>query len=75
MIQNSFITRYKRDLGRRLHHERRKTMGKGQFDEDDEEETERLSVSDAAMIWRSNGEDEDYMFGYSERALRKALGE
>lgn len=48
-------------------------MGKGQFDED-EEETERLSVSDAAMIWRSNGEDEDYMFGYSERALRKALG-
>ena len=44
-------------------------MGKGQFDED-EEETERLSVSDAAMIWRSNGEDEDYMFGYSERALR-----
>ncbi len=35
--------------------------------------SERLSVSDAALIWMSNGMDEDYTFGYSEDELRDAL--
>jgi hypothetical protein len=34
---------------------------------------ESLSVWDAADIWMSNGQDEDYMFGYSESELRRAL--
>ena len=42
------------------------------FDEFDEED-EGLSVYDAAMIWISNGKDEDYMFGYSEEELEDAL--
>lgn len=36
-------------------------------------EDERISVYDAADIWVSNGEDDDYMFGYSEDELRRAL--
>ena len=32
-----------------------------------------LSVYDAALIWASNGKDEDYMFGYSEDELEDAL--
>lgn len=35
--------------------------------------SERLSVYDAALIWQSNGMDEDYTFGYSENELRDAL--
>lgn len=31
--------------------------------------SERISVDDAALIWRSHGKDEDYMFGYSEDEL------
>ena len=31
-----------------------------------------LSVYDAADIWLSKGQDEDYMFGYSEDELRRA---
>ncbi len=38
---------------------------------DDDEET--LSVYDAALIWMSNGKDEDYTFGYSEDELEDAL--
>lgn len=34
---------------------------------------ERLSSYDAALIWMSNGMDEDYTFGYSEEELRRAL--
>lgn len=34
---------------------------------------ENLSVYDAAMIWLSNGKDEDYMFGYTEEELEDAL--
>jgi hypothetical protein len=41
-------------------------------DEEDDEEGESLDVHTAAAIWRSNGEDEDYMFGYSEDELREA---
>jgi chromosome segregation ATPase len=33
---------------------------------------ERLSVEDAALIWLSNGMDEDYTCGYSESELRRA---
>ena len=38
-----------------------------------DEEGESLSAYDAAMIWLSNGKDEDYMFGYSEDELEDAL--
>lgn len=60
-------------------------MGEGNFkcsicgfeyhdDDYDEEDTgEGLSVFDAALIWRSHGRDEDYMFGYSEIELEEAL--
>ena len=42
-------------------------------DEELDEDDERLSVYDAAMIWISHGKDEDYMFGYSEEELESAL--
>ena len=32
-----------------------------------------LSVYDAALIWASNGKDEDYMFDYTEEELEAAL--
>jgi len=35
-------------------------------------EDQSLSVYDAADIWLSRGQDEDYMFGYSEDELRRA---
>lgn len=34
---------------------------------------ESLDVYDAALIWLSNGKDEDYMFGYTEEELEYAL--
>lgn len=45
------------------------------LDDDDEEDddSEALSAYDAALIWQSNGRDEDYMFGYTEDELRRAL--
>lgn len=43
------------------------------YDEEEEDEGERLSVWDAAEIWASHGKDEDYMFGYSEDELENAL--
>lgn len=46
-------------------------MGLG---DDDEDTGEALSVEDAADIWRSNGMDSDYAFGYSEDELRRASG-
>jgi hypothetical protein len=45
----------------------------GLYDDDDDEDGESLSVYDAAEIWRSNGMDEDYTFGYTEDELRDAL--
>lgn len=42
-------------------------------DEDDEDSGEGLDVYDAALIWLSNGCDEDYTFGYDEDELRQAL--
>ena len=41
--------------------------------DDDDYDGERLSVYDAALIWESNGRDEDYSFGYSEDELEDAL--
>jgi chromosome segregation ATPase len=47
---------------------------------DDDEDSdghpdERLSVEDAADIWRSSGMDEDRMFGYTEEELERAAEE
>lgn len=41
--------------------------------DDNEDEGENLSVYDAALIWTSNGKDEDYTFGYTEEELEDAL--
>lgn len=41
-------------------------------DDDDDDDGEGLSVFDAADIWRSHGEDEDYMFGYTREELEEA---
>ncbi|WP_298863494.1 hypothetical protein [uncultured Microbacterium sp.] len=43
--------------------------------QDLEDESESLSVYDAADIWRSHGEDPDYRFGYSDDELRSAAEE
>ena len=43
------------------------------YDDDEKEDGETLSVYDAALIWLSNGKDEDYMFGYSEEELEDVL--
>lgn len=43
------------------------------LDDDDEDDSESLSVYEAAEIWASHGKDEDYMFGYSEEELEDAL--
>ena len=44
------------------------------YDDDGlDEEGEALSVYDAALIWMSNGKDEDYTFGYTEEELEEAL--
>ena len=39
----------------------------------DDDSDECLSVYDAALIWASNGKDEDYTFGYTEEELENAL--
>ena len=39
----------------------------------DDEDDERISVYDAAEIWRDSGMDEDETYGYSEDELRAAL--
>lgn len=39
----------------------------------DDEDDERISVYDAAEMWRDSGEDEDEMYGYTEAQLRRAL--
>lgn len=44
-------------------------------DEEDDMEGEPLSVYAAADIWRSNGEDPDYSFGYDEDELSRAAEE
>lgn len=42
-------------------------------DYDSDDDGEELSVYDAALIWASNGKDEDYSFGYSEEELEDVL--
>lgn len=37
------------------------------------DDDESLIVYNAALIWMSNGKDEDYTFGYSEEELEDAL--
>ena len=44
-------------------------------EDEDDMEGEPLSVYDAADIWRSNGEDPDYSFGYDEDELSRAAEE
>ena len=44
-----------------------------EYDEDEFGDSETISVDEAALIWASNGKDEDYTFGYSEYELEKAL--
>lgn len=44
-----------------------------EYDNDDDDDNESLSVWDAADIWESSGRDEDYMFGYTEEDLEDAL--
>lgn len=39
----------------------------------DDDESECISVEEAALIWASNGKDEDYTFGYDEDELEDAL--
>jgi hypothetical protein len=46
----------------------------GHHSVDDDDESERLSVWDAADIYLSKGLDEDYMFGYTHEELMKASG-
>ena len=42
-------------------------------EENEDDDDESISVYDAALIWASNGKDEDYMFGYTEEELEDAL--
>ena len=39
----------------------------------EDDDSENISVYDAAEIWRDSGFDEDSTFGYSEDELRDAL--
>ena len=39
----------------------------------DDDDSEALSVYEAASIWASNGKYEDYTFGYTEEELEDAL--
>ncbi|MDF2800388.1 MAG: hypothetical protein K0S61_291 [Anaerocolumna sp.] len=41
--------------------------------DDDDDDSESISVYEAAEIWASHGKDEDYIFGYSEEELENAL--
>lgn len=43
------------------------------YDEDKFDDSEAISVDEAALIWASNGKDEDYTYGYSEDELEQAL--
>ena len=43
------------------------------YDEEVFDDAQAISVDEAALIWASNGKDEDYTFGYSEDELEDAL--
>lgn len=51
--------------------ERQEFYAHGAFGEDDDEDG-GLPPDEAADIWRSNGMDEDYMFGYDVDTLRNS---
>lgn len=57
------------------HHDENVLYSQYDPDEEQDQEGEPLSVYDAAEIWGSKGQDEDYMFGYSEDELRRAADE
>ena len=48
-------------------------MPRRRKNDDDNHDDEYISVQDAALIWASNGQDEDYTFGYTEEELADAL--
>ena len=43
------------------------------YDEEVFDDAQAISVDEAALIWASNGKDEDYTYGYSEDELEQAL--
>ncbi|MGI6671387.1 MAG: hypothetical protein ACOX58_07435 [Christensenellales bacterium] len=43
------------------------------YDDDDDNDGESLSVYDAALIWAPHGKDEDYIFRYTEDKLEDVL--
>ena len=43
------------------------------YDEEVFDDAQGISVDEAALIWASNGKDEDYTYGYSEDELEDAL--
>ena len=47
--------------------------GEEEYDDEGIDYEDRLSAEDAADIWMSSGQDEDYTFGYSEEELRNTL--
>ena len=50
-----------------------KLYGGDTYNDDDETDNgERISLEEAAEIWRCHGKDEDYTFGYSEDELENA---
>lgn len=44
-----------------------------EYDDNDDDGDESLSVDEAAQIWASHGKDEDYTFGYSQEDLNDAF--
>ena len=43
------------------------------YNKEEFDDAQAISVDEAALIWASNGKDEDYTYGYSEDELEKAL--
>lgn len=43
------------------------------FDDGVSDTSNDLDINEAAMIWASNGKDEDYTFGFTEDELEDAL--
>ena len=43
------------------------------YNKEEFDDAQAISVDEAALIWASNGKDEDYTYGYSEDELEQAL--
>ena len=43
------------------------------YNKEEFDDAQAISVDEAALIWASNGKDEDYTYGYSEDELEDAL--